>query len=407
MATIKSGRRGYDTRLNRIEPNVVPNIIFTDRNLQESNFLTFLMRTKTRTTKGEVIEWDVDDWMPTSDLTNGTATATAVTIPVTNPLRFNRGKVVRVKRTGEHMKVTAVNQASSNITVMRGLGALNSGTGTAGAALVSGDTLTILGPAMGENNRRQDTQTTVPTGVTAWTQQMRWELEMSRRQMKRTFVDGGTEWDYQLKKTMDQARKDMNGIFLAQEGNAYVDEDEGYTTLTYGMRPVITTNVLNAAGTLYQTPFNEWLFNSGMRKGPRNKVLVCSSAVLLALTEMFNDLAHFQVEMGDRKVSMGVNVMMYYAPNGGELMLVEDRFLTDNFDGEALLVAFGDKNFARAIFSGNGITDEIGIESDTEDPDDMGSTATIIGDTGLQWGDEAVHGRITGVTGGAKGRSVM
>lgn len=407
MATVQSGRRAYATRSNRIQPNVVPNIILTDRNLQETNFLTFFMRTKTRTTIGEVIEWDVDDWMPTSDTTSASATSTTDTIGVTHPTYFNAGQVWRNKTTGECFKVTAVVQSNGNVTVQRGLGALNSGAGTAGTAMNSGDTLTRLGPLVGEVNRRQATQTTVPTGVTGWTQQVRWELAMSRRQMKRKFLDGGTEWDYQLKKTMQQARKDLNGIFLVQEGNAYVDADEGYTTLTYGMRPVITTNVLAVNGTLYQQAFNQFLFDSAMRKGPRNKVLVASAALILALTEMYNDLAHFTVDMGTSRGEMGVEVMVYNTPNGGRLMIVEDRFLSENFDGDGIVVAFGDENFARAIFSGNGISDEIGIESDTDDPDDMGMAATIIGDTGLQWGDEQVHALITGVTGGAKGRSVQ
>lgn len=404
--TLSTGRRQYDDRSDRIIPNVMPNLILTDRDLQEGNFLTFMSRLPTMTTRQEKFQWDVDDFMPTSDTTDGTATATDIDISVDNPTRFAAGQVWRLKRTGEVMRVVSVNAGTSRVRMVRGISALNSGGGTAAAAIVDADTLIRLMPAMGEDNRRQTTQTTIPEQVFNYCQFIRYELEMGRRQRKRSFQSGESEWTYQVEKLLLQARKDMNGAFLANERGRYNDADQGDLTLTQGMLNVPTTNILAVGGaTLYHTTLKEWLVEEGLRRGPRNKVLVASTDLILAITEMYDDLAHYTVPMNVGRGSMGVQVLTVVGPNGGSLMIVEDRFLSDNYNGDGVLVAFQDVK--RMVFSNHGINDELHWEQGTGDPDDPGTTWTLYGDMGLKWGDEIVHGKITGATGGgAKGRPV-
>ena len=404
--SISTGRRQYDDRSDRIIPNVMPNLILTDRDLQEGSFLTFFSRVPTETTRQEKVQWDVDDFMPVSDQVDASYTAAEVNIGVDNPARFAKGQTYRVKRTGEVMRVESVNIGTSKVRMTRAISALSSGGGTAAAAVVLDDVLIRLMPAVGEDNRRQPTQTTIPEQVFTYTQPIRYEMEMSRRQRKRSFLSGESEWSYQVEKTLLQARKDINGAFLANERGRFTDPDEGDITLTRGMMNVPTTNILAVGGgTLYQNALNEWLVEEGMRRGPRNKVLVSSTDLVLAITEMFNELAHFNVDMKVGKSSMGVQVISYMSPNGGQLMVVEDRFLSDNYNGDGVLVSF--QEVKRPVFSNHGINDELHWEHNTQDPDDMGAAWTLIGDFGLKWGDEIVHGKITGATaGGAKGRPV-
>jgi hypothetical protein len=406
MATISTGRRQYDVRSGRIIPNVMPTLILTDRDLQEGNFLTFMARLRTKTTRQEKFNWDVDDFLPTSDTTDGTALSTDENIQVDNPSRFAAGQVWRVKRTGELLKVISVNLGTSQVRFLRGISALNSGGGTAAAAIQDADTLIRLMPSMGEDSRRQPTQTTVPTQEYNYCQAIRYELEMSRRQRKRSFLSGESEWSYQVEKALLQARKDMNGAFLANERGRYNDSTDGDVTLTQGMLNIPTTNSLNVnGGTLYKATLDEWMAEEGLRYGPRNKVLVASLDLILAITEMYNDLAHFTVPMTVEGATMGVQVMTVISPNGGQMMIVEDRFLTDNYNGDGVLVSF--QNVERMVFSNHGINDELHWELDTADPDDMGGVQTLIGDFGLSWGDEKVHGLIQNATGGgAKGRAV-
>ena len=405
MATITTGRRQYDVRSSRIDPNVMKSIILRDRDLQEGNYLTFYGRCRTRTTIQEKITWDIDTFLPTSDTTSASATATATTIAVTNVTRFIAGQTWTDKNTGEEFRVEGTNPATGNISVTRAITALSSGGGTAATAMGSGDTLVRLMPVVGEDNRRQTTQTTIPEEVFNYAQAIRYDMEMSERQIKRSFQSGESEWTYQLDKMMLQARKDMNGAFLANERGRYNDSSEGDVTLTRGILNVPTTNVFAVNGTLYQVAFDEWLAEEGSRFGPRNKVLVASTDVLLAFKEMHDQLAFYTVDMGTRDSSMGLRVGVYHGPTGGEILLVEDRFLSDNFNGTAVLVAFS--SVERALFSNHGISGELQLVRDTQDDDDMGRAVTLKGDMGMTWGDEAFHGKLTGVTGGAKGRSVQ
>src|SRR3990167_2521303 len=99
--TISTGRRQYDDRSDRIIPNVMSNLILTDRDLQEGNFLTFFSRVPTETTRQEKVQWDVDDYLPTSDQVDASFTAAETIIGVDNPARFPPGHTYRCKRTGE------------------------------------------------------------------------------------------------------------------------------------------------------------------------------------------------------------------------------------------------------------------------------------------------------------------
>ena len=91
--TISTGRRQYDTRSDRIDPNVMPTIVLRDRNLQQGNFLTFYSRARTRTTVTEKIQWDIDTFMPTNDTTSASVTSTATQIAVSNVARYVAGQV--------------------------------------------------------------------------------------------------------------------------------------------------------------------------------------------------------------------------------------------------------------------------------------------------------------------------
>jgi hypothetical protein len=403
MATNAVGRRQYNDRSGRIVDQIMSTILLLDGDLNAAGFLATLNRLKARTVGQEKFEWDVDDYLPLNDTTAGTATSTALTVSVTTPLAYAAGQVWMNKTSGEVFRVESVDTANSLLTMKRGITALNSEGGTAAASMASGDTLIRLTPVVGEDNRRQTTQTTIPANVYNYTQAMRWELEMSRRQIKRGFKSGEAELPYQTKKTMLEARKQINGMILAGERGRYTDASEGDITLSGGIRPAITTYTFAVGGTLYQNAFNEWLVEEGLRKGNRNKVLISSTDVILAITEMTNDLAHFTLPISGG-TNVGIQVMNYLSPNGGQLMIVEDRWLSENLNGEAYLLDM--TQVERVVFSGHGINDDLHIEYDTEDPDDVGSALTLYGDMGLQWGAEAAHGKITGVSGGAKGSSV-
>ena len=138
--TYQTGRRAYSDRSSRIIQNVMPKILLLDRNIADAGFVVFFNRLKTATTKTEKINWDTDRYLPTSDTLSAAVSSTTQTlIPVTSISYYNTNQAWQNTRTLEIIGITAVNTATSNLTVTRSLGS------TAAAAMVSGDTLVRLG----------------------------------------------------------------------------------------------------------------------------------------------------------------------------------------------------------------------------------------------------------------------
>lgn len=404
MATTVQGRRQYDTQSSRIIPNVMKSILLIDADPNTAGFLTFFNKCKKETTPQEKFTWDVDTYLDLTDTTAAAATASATAVDVTTPGRWLPGQLWVNNRTGEIVYVSAINTSTSQVTLVRGVTALNSSGGTAAAAMNSGDTLVRLGPIVGEDNTRQTTQTTTPTEVYNYSQVFRWDLSMSRRQIKREY-ETGDELPYQVKKQLNEARKQLNATFIDGERARFTLNGVDYTS-TKGIRTVPSTYTYDAGGVLYETQLDDFLISEGMRTGSRNKMLFCSADVLAAFVEMGKERLHYDlVKITSAQGSMGIRVVEYMAGNGGNLMLVEDRYLTEARAGVAIGVDMD--QIVRKVFSGNGYDDDLHYITDTQDKDDLGYVTTLTGDMGLQYGAEQCHFLITNVSGGATGSSLQ
>jgi len=133
-------------------------------------------------------------------------------------------------------------------------------------------------------------------------------------------------------------------------------------------------------------------------------MMFCSTNVILALTQMTKDRVEYNVPFGPKDARIGIRVIEYMAPNGGRVAFIEDRFLSQAYNGVAIGVDMSE--LQRRVFSRNGRNDDLHIIEDTGDPDDLGYTSTLYGDMGLQYGPEQHHFKITNVSGGAKGNSI-
>jgi hypothetical protein len=378
---------------------VFPNIILIDKNIVEAHFTAFMMNLNTKATQQEKFTWDVDIHSPATDtLSAAVASTTQTTIPVTNADYFIPGELWANKRTGEVVYIKEVNTATGNIEVQRAITAENSSGGTAAANMSSGDQLNKLAPAVAENNSRQVTRTTTPTEVFNYCQQFRKDLALSRRQVKREFLNGD-ELNYQQMKTMKEFRMDLDRTFLFGEKARTTDDSGDDLTLCGGIRPFISTNVLSVGGTLFKSSFDEFLFEKGMRYGSRKKMMFASGDVMLAFNQMLDSISQHDITIeGTMGASIGTSVLKYKS-NKGELMIVEDQNITDQYPGEAYIVDMNELVIRE--FSNNGISGAMKMIVGTQDNDDLGRVDTFEGDMGLQYGSELFHAKITGVDGGS------
>jgi len=394
------GRRAYNTRSGRIIQNVLPKIILIDSDITQAGYLAFINRLRSRRTMQEKITWDVDEFSPITDtLSAAVSSTTQTTIPVSNPSYYVPGELWQNSRTGEVLQILSVNLGTSNLTVVRAVTALNSSGGTAAANMSSGDTLNKIAPAVSENSQRQVSRTTTPTEVYNYCQIFRKDLSMSDRQIKREF-ENDNELSYWTTKKTKEFRMDLDRQFLFGERARFTDTAGDDVTITGGIKPFITTNVLSVGGTLFKSVFDEFLVEKGLRYGSANKVMFASTNVILAMTQMLDTIASYDINVsGDKNVRIGVHVLHYMAPNGRDLLIVEDRNISEQWNGEAYIVDM--TQLEKRVFTNNGRSGEFQLIRGTEDPDDKGNVDTFYADCGLTYGFEKSHAKLTNVEGGS------
>lgn len=191
------------------------------------------------------------------------------------------------------------------------------------------------------------------------------------------------------------------GFLFGEKRDTTNSQGERITT-TQGLWNVPTTNVLSVGGVLYEYDLDEWLVENGFRDGSDEKFLLASTQLILGFSEMTKD----RIELGIYPTALGIPVpaMVYTSPTGKRMTIMEDRAITESENGSGLLLDMD--VVKKRVFSNNGISGEFEIIEDTEDKDDLGTAKTIVADCCVQWGAQQHHGKITGVTGGAKGRAI-
>jgi len=404
MATNKIGQRVQTDQSGLHSANVLPQIALVDGNLDEGKFLVLMNQLPMFPTHNKKYTYWEDDWLPANDTTSAAVAAGAVTIDVTTVLAYNVGQTWKNKRTGEVVFITGVSESAAQITVSRAVGrdSTNS-TGTAAAAMNSGDTLVRMVPSMGERSTRQIAQSTTPVERFNYSEKLRWEVSMTDVQAK-TKHETGYDWPYQLDKTMRQARKDMNGWLYAGERNTKTVNGQKHW-FSGGLNFFISTNSLTGSGTLHEYTLDDWMVDEGGRYGPSMKDLLASSGVIKAINQIGKDYISIErSNLGTKDLAVGAMVRRYVSPTGVTMEVHEDRWLSENYSGYGYVVDFGVcrlRNFAGPDDDGH-----IKIYPNTQDTDADDIVATIRGDLGMEWGPEKHHGVMTGVTAGARGRSV-
>ena len=393
------GTRNNTDRTALLVPNILPGLIRKDPNINV--FLTLYSMLPMVKTPNEKIRWYVKDLLQTTDLVNGAVSGTtATTIQVDNADRFAPSDIWMFFRTGEHVKVTASNTGTNQITVIRAVSALNSEGGTAAAAINDNDKMVRMASgAVGETSTRVSALTTDETEVYNYCMQIRADPSITRRQAIRKFetVD---EWQEILKTVFDEVKMGMNRQLTGGQRANFTNESSSKETHTIGMRNVPTTHTFNPGGTMYEYALDDFLLKKGFRDGNQSeKTLLCSNDVMLAFNQMTKDrLSYAPIGLGTLHGATGLQTMLYMGPNGEKLRLVKDQHMSDAYPGEA--IGIDTSALKRAVMGSDGA---LSLRMNTGDPDDKGKTAEIFADEGLLYGDERHHFKITGVSGGAAG----
>lgn len=273
--------------------------------------ITLTKRLATETTYNPIFHWLEDDLVARWDAVNQVdETAVSTSVVVDNGDLFNVGDIIKVPRTGEVMRVTAI--STNTLTVVRGYGT------TAAALLVDNDPLVIIGNAFKEGSLAATPKTGLTSTVFNYTQIFKTSVQVSKTQ-EASKLYGGSDRTYQRKKKGIEHATDLERAAWFGEKSETVNGEEIIRT-TGGVLSFIesTSTVYDASNALTEDNFEKEFLENLFRYGSDKKTMFCSSRVI----SVINSWGRNKLETVVGEDTYGLSIMKYISAHG-ELLLVK------------------------------------------------------------------------------------
>lgn len=348
----------------------------------------FSARARKRPAVNPQYSWIEDTLAPRFDAVNNGAgyASTATSVVVDNGAYFAEHDLVRVTRTGEVVRVTAV--ATNTLTVVRGVG-------STAAALVDNDELLIIGSAQPEGDTSKPARSDNPTQVTNYTQIVRNPVEMTETMRSSDQFTTPHDWDYQRNKKGIEHKKDIEYAFLLGHPSENTSGSQPRRT-TGGAYHFVTTNVTDAGGALTEAELFGAL-RPAFRYGSKDKVALASALAVDVLNGF--PRSNIQVIQGNEgsNNTYGVRVMRYVSPHG-TINLVTHWLLEGSYLGGHILILDMGAIAYRYLAGGVGGSRDTHIEENIQANDADTRKDEYKSEVGLEFGEEKRHALITGIT---------
>lgn len=265
--------RVVDDKISMVEPNIAPCI-------------TLMLKMGQRASvSAPRFEWNEDEfiarWAQVSTATVGnTTSANTIALVAGHGSYVVPGdvlivpKVVTSSSAPEMLRVTTI--STDTITVTRAFG------GSTVDTIYPSSALRLIGSAYAEGAALPSVKNTYTTTKISYTQIMRRTLDLTKTQIAtKLYSDGGNERKRQHKKMLQEVKEQMNAALWW--GKAYEDLT-GTTPIrtTMGINSVVSTNVVDAGGTLTQKLWDSFC-DISFRFGKKEKWLFTSGSVTKAL----------------------------------------------------------------------------------------------------------------------------
>jgi uncharacterized protein DUF5309 len=364
-------RIDIDPTIKLLEPDATPLVVLTN----------LLNKRKTSDPKYSWFE-DVSD--PRFDTQNGGATSSATTVGVTNGPYYAEHQIWKNTRTGEVIRIQAVN--GNNVTAVRGVG--NSGTGV---AMLNGDELLLIGWAQPEGDKSAPARSNNPTQVSNFTQILRKPIDATRTQMQSDQFTDPNDFVYQHRKVAIEHKKDLEYTFWHSKANEDTSAAQPRRT-TAGALSRISTNVTVVGGALTEATFNGGLV-AGFRYGSGRKLGFGSGKAMQAL----NGFASGKLHVVQGAQEYGLNIERYISPFG-TIDLTYARLLEGSAYGGYFAIIDPENLAYRYLSNENGSSD-MHVRTNIQDPDVDGQKDEFLTEAGLQFPEEKKMALYTGITG--------
>src|SRR3989339_1258943 len=272
-------------------------------------------------------------WSQINNAAGYLATDTALVVDNPGGSIFTKYDLIKNTRTGEIMRVTAINYSPHPITVTRGAGA------TAAAAINDNDWLLIIGPAFEEGSKSGDSNTTKLVKVTNYTQIFKTKFGVTETEnASKLYPSGnpGADLKYlRAKHGIEQAKKIERGYWFGEKKEV-TGPDGKPLRLTGGILEAIVAagNVQDeAASALTETGFRTFLQNYAFKYGSSEKYFFCGN-IVLGYLESF---AASKLYIVPSDKTYGVEVRKYQS-SFGTLNIIRHPMFENQYAGIGVVV---------------------------------------------------------------------
>lgn len=307
----------------------------------------------------------------------------ATSVVVDNGTVFYAGDTVKVPRTGEVFRVTAV--STNTLTVVRGVGGGN-------AALVDNDELIRIGTAMEEGDVSPTPRFENPTIVTNYTEIFKTSWRMTNTQKEGEQINGAKSWDQIAKEKGIEHKRDMELAFLLSKPSE-INTGTGPRRTTGGALHFIQTNITTSGGTLNQSTELNVILRNVMRYAEKKEVIGYTSDTILDIINNFG-VGKLQLVQSDSDVVYGLQIMAFQTPNG-IIRFTPHRLLSESTEYRKYAIFLDMASVRRRHLNNRDTHIETNIQANNADyREDQYLT-----ECGLEFGLERRHGVLKGVTG--------
>jgi hypothetical protein len=369
------GRDNFNVLSNRRVIDMSKNIALLE---PSATPLTVLLKNiASETAYNPKFEWLEYAPAPVSDAVNNGAgyADNATSIVVDNGAYFSVNDIVKVPRTGEVMRVTAV--STNTLTVTRAYGE------TTAAALVDNDPLLIIGNASAEGASARDYKNNDATNAYNFTEIFKTTVELSGT-LDASQLYGGKDRNFQRKVKGIEHMLQIERSFLFGERK---EDTTNKIRTTRGLLGFLTENIVDAGGTLTEAEFESFC-EAVFRYGSNKKLLLASPKVI----SVINQFASGKLQMVPTDKTYGIAVTKYLSAHG-ELMLVKHNLLEGTVYG-GYAIAIDPENVKYRYLQGRDTT----LRTDIQAPDVDGFKDEYLTEAGLQLMLPKTHGVLKGVT---------
>lgn len=339
-------------------------------------------RSQSSAAKNTTVKHLEDDIVTEWDVTTQSRSAGDTTVTVGYPQIYRPGDIVKVPTTGETVRVTAVNEGTSTLTITRSWG------GVAAASIGNGAALLNMGAAEMEGDLAPQAKATITATKENYCQIFKEPVHVTKT-AENEATYGGNERARQQRKAGARHAQDIEQVGLHGEKN--LDTSTGTYPIRScgGLDEHITTNVLAVGGPLLESDFDNFVgecFRYTVRPGRNKKLLLCSRAMLGTLSGWARGKIQMNVGLGQK---YGLSVTTYLSPYG-TLEIVNHPLLERGYAGTAYLID-PDGVWYRPFRSTT-------LETNIQQPGEDAFKDQYLTEAGFSFAMERCFGKITGVT---------